>query len=289
MPTDYAGKPAQIVQSTSKSISSSTNTTPIVMVTSVPHGLQDGGIVRVINHATNTAANGFWQVVVTSNVAFELHNPVTGANSVGNGVGGATGTVQIIGSGTYQIPSDGDDIDAASVNVALETLGDRTALSYWKTPQGAVLVDSKYAATSDPTMASWNTGAGGNAAWAEDGGVSTFIGGHDLDVVNGDIVEVSISTTLDNTVIGHGVATFGWFVHLYDYGTSPAFGSATVMAGYEQRYEDNIKAPLTVHGKQKLSLTRGKKARFYLAAYQYAAARSYDFLGGRAFDLLLYR
>jgi len=70
-----------------QSITSSTNATPVV-VTLNSHGYVNGDIVQVLAHATNTAANGTWVVANKTANTFEL------AGSVGNGVGGATGTVQ---------------------------------------------------------------------------------------------------------------------------------------------------------------------------------------------------
>src|SRR3954465_12971522 len=50
-----------------KSISSSTNTSPIVMTVSSP-GYANGATVRVYSHATNTFANGTWEIAnVTTN------------------------------------------------------------------------------------------------------------------------------------------------------------------------------------------------------------------------------
>jgi hypothetical protein len=70
---------------TSKSIVSSTNATPIsVKVTG--HGLTTGDRVYIANHATNTNANGLWTITTAGADDFTLDG------SVGNGVGGATGT-----------------------------------------------------------------------------------------------------------------------------------------------------------------------------------------------------
>lgn len=66
-------------------ITSSTNATPIV-ITRAAHGLTTGDTVVITGHATNTNANGTWEVNVLTSSTFEL------VGSVGNGVGGATGT-----------------------------------------------------------------------------------------------------------------------------------------------------------------------------------------------------
>jgi hypothetical protein len=67
-------------------ITSSTNTTPI-RITKTAHGLATGTAVYITAHTTNTAANGSWTITKITNDTFDLDN------SVGNGIGGATGTV----------------------------------------------------------------------------------------------------------------------------------------------------------------------------------------------------
>lgn len=69
-----------------KTITSSTNATPIV-VTASNHGFNNGDVIRVFDHQTNTNANGVWRVANKATNTFELVDAETGANSVGNGVG----------------------------------------------------------------------------------------------------------------------------------------------------------------------------------------------------------
>jgi hypothetical protein len=68
-----------------RAIASSTNATPIVVTTAAPHGYETGQKITVNGHLVNTNANGTWVVTVTGASTFELDD------SVGNGVGGATG------------------------------------------------------------------------------------------------------------------------------------------------------------------------------------------------------
>ena len=82
-------------------ITSSTNAAPIV-VTIGAHDFVVGDFVAVDSHLVNTNANGWWKVsAVVANVSITLVNPLTGANSIGNGVGAATGKLyrvsQILG------------------------------------------------------------------------------------------------------------------------------------------------------------------------------------------------
>jgi hypothetical protein len=79
-----------------KAIASSTNATPIV-VTVTAHGFTNGDIVSITGHATNTAANGIWKIANQATNTFELTDPISGTNVVGNGVGGATGRVVNLG------------------------------------------------------------------------------------------------------------------------------------------------------------------------------------------------
>jgi hypothetical protein len=82
-------------------IASSTNANPIVLTcTSVPAGWAVGDWVIVRNHATNTNANGYWQITAITTGASGTITlgtiPAPGESSLnvqGNGVGGATGTV----------------------------------------------------------------------------------------------------------------------------------------------------------------------------------------------------
>lgn len=98
-------------------IQSSTNATPIAVTFQVAHGFTSGDTVEVIGHATNTGANGIWQVLVTSPTV------VTLTGSVGVAVGAATGyAVDYQLSPALTIPDDGDDDDGASIDPALEAL-----------------------------------------------------------------------------------------------------------------------------------------------------------------------
>lgn len=72
-----------------KSILLSSSGTPIA-VTSSKHGFVTGRSVSITGHTVNTGANGIWKVTVSSSGAFTLDG------SVATGVGGATGTIELI-------------------------------------------------------------------------------------------------------------------------------------------------------------------------------------------------
>jgi hypothetical protein len=78
---------SQALQAT-KSISSSTNATPI-SITCTSHGYSTGDTVVITNHTINTNANGTWEITSTGANTFTLDG------SAGNGVGGASGTVRL--------------------------------------------------------------------------------------------------------------------------------------------------------------------------------------------------
>lgn len=71
-----------------KSITSSTNATPIV-VTITTHGYSNGDTIVITGHTTNTFANGTWEIANKTDNTFEL------VGSTGNGTGGATGTARL--------------------------------------------------------------------------------------------------------------------------------------------------------------------------------------------------
>jgi len=94
-----------------KAVTSSTNATPIV-VTATSHGFSNGDIVYVDGVTTGTAANGVWKIANVATNTFELTNPLTGANAVGNGVG--SGGVAIC-LGPSASGDNWDDFDGALV------------------------------------------------------------------------------------------------------------------------------------------------------------------------------
>ena len=84
---------------TAKSITSSTNASPIV-INLVSHGYTTGDTVVVTGHTTNTKANGTWEIISVTNDTFSL------TGSTGNGVGGATGTVRGRNNSRVKLASD---------------------------------------------------------------------------------------------------------------------------------------------------------------------------------------
>lgn len=79
-------------------ISSSTNASPI-SITVPNHGLTTGDTVLVYGHATNTNANGTWNITVTASNTFTLNG------STGNGTGVNNGSVRKINNCVITLPT----------------------------------------------------------------------------------------------------------------------------------------------------------------------------------------
>jgi hypothetical protein len=202
MSTQYNGLPLNTISNlpVSHNISSSTNASPIVITTATPHGMTTGDTVSVNGHQVNTNANGMWPVIVLSAGTFSL------TGSSGNGVGGATGTSQSLAAGpTYAIPSDGDPITAASVGVALEALGDRTAFFGQATGYKKIVsvFDTNLNVDTFGTWDTWDPTSGlTNNTWNSLTGATTFVSY--TGVQTGDLIELSLdfSVTISQTA-GH--------------------------------------------------------------------------------------
>jgi len=144
VPTNLTGLADNVIPGAAAvAIASSTNATPIQITTTGPHGLSEGDIAIVSNHEVNTAANGMWYAHVNGSNTVILLTPAvvpggSRANSVGNGVGAATGTIQsaCFTPDQFVAPSAGDFNAAASMQVAASALADRTSR--------LVMMSSKY-------------------------------------------------------------------------------------------------------------------------------------------------
>lgn len=247
MSTAENGLPSNISSNlpASVNITSSTNANPVVMQTSTPHGMTNGDYVDVEGHQTNTIANGQFQATVIDSTHFSI--PVTG-----NGVGGATGTVQPLALGpTFAIPADGVDNEAAaSVNTPFEALADRTA---WL---GLMTGAYKIAAVS----AQFANQSESNTAYAQNTGVTnsyvvaTPLGGGTPSVavtgaMTGDLLLVSYTLTV--AVPTTGTPTNSW-VALMSATTVPggSIGSYSKIAGSNQGVTPgNTATPITLRGR----------------------------------------
>jgi hypothetical protein len=201
-----AGNPGTASQ---LSISSSTNTNPIQITTSAPHGLVTGDGVHVAQHATNTNADGQWTATVINNSIFSI--PVAG-----NGVGGATGTVQPLTWGTtYNLMADGtDNLDASHLNIPGAALGDRTALLaqlQGKYKMVNSVVSASGSATSFNTLFTFSSVS--SSAWTPATSPCSIILGQSpfagLDIISNDLIEfTAVGTVASNTGTNLGLSVF---------------------------------------------------------------------------------
>lgn len=130
MPQYTTGRAAFVANHlpTSKTVTTASNATPIVVTTSAAHLLQTNEVVAISGVSGNSAANGVFVVSVLSTTTVSLLAYPAGTNVAGTGAG-TGGTLISLGFGmVVPIPVDLTDAErAASVNVALEALLDRTA------------------------------------------------------------------------------------------------------------------------------------------------------------------
>ncbi len=121
MPSIVTGVPSTVTTPLVRTVTAASNASPIVITTSAAHQFVTGDTVVIQNVGGNTAANGVWQITKTSSTQFQLDS------STGNAAYTSGGTATNLSlTPQFQIPDDGDDLDAASVNVALEALSDRS-------------------------------------------------------------------------------------------------------------------------------------------------------------------
>ncbi len=186
MSTAYNGLYDDISYPALLSISSSTNTSPITVTTSTPHGRANGDYVHVFGHQVNTNANGRFVVTVTGASTLQLNG------TAGIGIGGATGNLQpVTFHDSFSIPSDGDLNAASSVNAALETLGDRSvALLHAVGAVKLVECAPLFVQAADFSLnVAWATLATVNTSWTAGPLMGT------TDTRTGDLVEIDLQTT----------------------------------------------------------------------------------------------
>lgn len=190
-------------------IASSTNSSPIVMHTSSPHGLSTGDNVEVAGHTVNTAANGVWQVTAITGTIISLNG------SIGNGVGTATGNVQTITvDPAFTLPSDGDLVTASSVNTFAEGAANLAPWLYLRT--GKYRLADQYYCDNHGAHAPWTNWAGSpgttpiaalNVPQALSLGIFTSIGGGFGGYVNPP--GLFPTDLLDITLATESMGTFG--------------------------------------------------------------------------------
>lgn len=260
MSTQYNGIDGNVSRGSQFSISSSTNATPISVTTGANHLLTTGDVVHIEGHRVNTNANGDWVVTVTG------LNTVTLNTSVGNGVGAATGTLQGLGliPDSFAIPSDGDAPNAASVNVAFEAVGDRTAWLARRT--GAYRLVSETILSVDDNHNPLTVWAGATtnntAAWVAISNTQVWNTNNGPTVNTGDWVEVELVTSAANNA-GASYAPICIFQNIYAPGA--AVGSYTKVPGSAQAVEVSAGwQPLHLFGRFQAAATGYLSLQIYL-------------------------
>ncbi len=142
-------------------ISSSTNATPIVITTGTNHGYATGDTVLVEGHVTNTNANALWVVTVLTSASFSLNN------SVGNGVGGATGyCIDYAVNPLWTVPSGGDLRNAGSVSSPLTAAANVAPFLYLRTGKYRLFDVYTFGSGANSTSnAAWSTTTPGANTW----------------------------------------------------------------------------------------------------------------------------
>lgn len=198
MATQYAGLPGNETRGATLTVSDATNATPIVVQTTAAHGLQTGERVVISGVQGNVAANGAFYVAVTAADAFALYDLWAGgavaAPVAGSGAYTLGGSVQAQGwASTLQLPSDGDAINASSVNTATEGEGDREAWLIERTGGYRLVEFVEYGIVANPGSNTTTAPAG-----VQNLGEVTFLA-TDLDalyplginVIPGDVLEIT--------------------------------------------------------------------------------------------------
>ncbi len=136
---DWADGPLPATQT----ITSSTNATPIV-VTRVAHGYATGDILQITGHTTNTNANGVWKIIAINADTYSL------TGSVGNGVGGATGTSRKINNRVvYLDTAQTADVDRCETAWTVQNTSTVTTTTTCKEGQAALsLTKASYVANT---------------------------------------------------------------------------------------------------------------------------------------------
>lgn len=151
MPTQENGQAALVNRPAFGFILSTTPTDPIEVTTLAPHLMTTGDTVW-INNAADVGANGVFPVIVTAADKFQL------VGSTNDGGGGTAGEFfPLTFDSTFQMPADGDPRDAASVDIALEALADRTAWLATKIGMFNYPFYQQFLFNDDDTGSSWST------------------------------------------------------------------------------------------------------------------------------------
>jgi hypothetical protein len=205
MSTNYAGRPGNESLASNQIVIDATNATPIVVQTSAPHGLQEGERVYVYGVVGNAAANAIAYVHVTDIDKFALYQAWSGGAVAlpiaGSGAYVSGGVAQPLAwASTLQLPSDGDAINAASVNTATEGEGDREAWLIERTGAYRLVNAATFAVDpGGPGVSTCAAMAASSGAWGDAGALNAAIDALyplGVDVLPGDLIEVTATCSV---------------------------------------------------------------------------------------------
>jgi len=290
MSTIYRGIADNASRAASRNISSSTNASPIVVTTTAAHGLSTGDRVDIVSHATNTAANGPWTITYLSPTTFSLNG------STGNGSGVATGSVTpFCFANGANVPDDGNDANASSIDVAheanldravwlAERIGTMRLVGRLNVTKAAATPGASITALTTAGTNAWGADSNSDTAWA----VRPQIGVEVNDYVEVDMtgtVSVDAATAL-NVALGIGFA-------FTDYGASFFTTMAAIQNGYSQFesghiHSFNLKSSLYL-STFLAGISRGSVLYPVLMNYGIAGGAKYNLLGDLSCTIKLWR
>ncbi len=161
MPTNYDGIPGNVTSAAPLNISGTTNTNPITVFVfgALPADFLTGIQVHIDGHATNIAANGIWTATVTGASQFTIPTASSGV------AGFNSGTVQPLNlTPFYQIPSDGDLANEASIDTLSKNRADREQFLAARLGAYKLVTIASFINVDDPTaIAVWSTTITGGA------------------------------------------------------------------------------------------------------------------------------
>lgn len=243
MSTTYSGDgtvPSATRPWNRQAISSSTNTSPIQLV--IPsHGFNSGDTISVEGHLTNTNANGLHSILRIDANTISLNG------TTGTAAGGATGyALDYEVQPQITIPSDGDLVNASSVDPALEA--SRDIIPYLFRRAGRYSLFDVYhnsQSVSTPTTATNGPGGGStlftipnptSGAWHDYPNMTALIGwGGPPDnpgeiqsaIIAGDLIEVALEININAQDSVDGLPDFAFALSYESNGGSYATLSAS--------------------------------------------------------------
>ena len=250
-------------------IATASNTTPISIVTSAPHGFADGDTVQIVA-CSDAGANGMWVIHVTAANRFTLN----GSTADGGGTGGIVTDYSV--NPLLTLPADGDTMNASSVNVPLEGTSNAIPFLYQRTGAYRV-VDRQVIHVTDDTWAAWATlTTAGTGTWESLG--ATLFSGYALP---GDLLDVRATVNGGCTVTP---ATFG-ALGVMVYGSTLIAGSGVVVPNNTATIQTYaLQASYGVSGSP-----GGASYTVGLAAYSNAPGNTYALTGHRSIIFTQYR